>query len=161
MCASEYSVYMSIVSHFCYIFVTPHLAFPLQCVKIITIEAYATMGFYVMQKPSADRPADTILAWDKQMAELIKQYKASGYDLSKFPTCERDATHPSVLDFNKMLGGKYAAYTVSSTNGAIDATKLKGAERSAVVKVDAITSVTVDVGKYMKLADDIVKAGTK
>ncbi len=123
--------------------------------------AYSKAGQYVMVKPSDDRPADTILAWDKQMSTLIAAYIKSGFDMSQFPTCERDASHPSVLDFNKMLGGKYAAYTVSATNGAIDTAKLKGAERSAVAKVDAITSCSVDVGKYLKLADDIIKAGVK
>jgi hypothetical protein len=123
--------------------------------------SYSKAGQYVMVKPSADRPADTILAWDKQMSTLIAAYKKSGFDISQFPTCQRDASHPSVLDFNKMLGGKYKAYTVSAINGAIDGTKLKGAERSAAAKVDAIASVSVDVGKYMKLADNIIKAGTK
>ncbi|MDF2841242.1 MAG: hypothetical protein K0Q99_2014, partial [Clostridia bacterium] len=123
--------------------------------------AYSKAGQYVMVKPSADRPADTILAWDKQISTLITEYKKAGYDLSKFPTCQRDATHPSVLDFNKILDGKYKDFTVSATNGAIDAAKLKGAERSAAVKVDAITSVSVDVGKYLKLADNIIKAGVK
>ena len=122
---------------------------------------YSKAGKYVMVTPSADRPADTILVWDKQISTLIAAYKTSGFDISKFPTIQRDATHPSVLDFNKMLDGKYKAYTVSETNGAIDAAKLKGAERSAAVKVDAITSCSVDVGKYMKLADTIIKAGTK
>jgi hypothetical protein len=60
-----------------------------------------------------------------------------------------------------MLGGKYKAYTVSETNGAIDATKLKGAARSEAAKVDAITSCSVDVGKYLKLADGIIQAGVK
>jgi hypothetical protein len=46
-------------------------------------------------------------------------------------------------------------------NGAIDTAKLKGAERSAAVKVDAITSCSADLGKYLKLVDSIVKAGTK
>jgi len=123
--------------------------------------AYSKAGQYVMVKPSADRPADTIFAWDKQISTLIAAYKASGFDISKFPTCKRDETHPSVLDFNKLLDGKYKDYTVSETNGAIDATKLKGAARSEAVKVDAITSCSVDVGKYMKLADSIIKAGTK
>jgi hypothetical protein len=123
--------------------------------------AYSKAGQYVMVKPSEDRPADTILAWDKQISTLITEYKKSGFDMSQFPTSQRDASHPSVLDFNKMLGGKYAAYTVSATNGAIDAAKLKGAERSAAAKVDAITSCSVDVGKYLKLADDIIKAGVK
>jgi hypothetical protein len=123
--------------------------------------AYSKAGQYVMVKPSADRPADTILAWDKQISTVIAAYKKSGYDLSQFPTCQKDANHPSVLDFNKMLDGKYKAYTVSETNGAIDTAKLKGAERSEAVKVDAITSVSVDVGKYMKLVDNIIKAGTK
>jgi hypothetical protein len=123
--------------------------------------AYSKAGQYVMVKPSADRPADTILAWDKQISTVIAEYKKSGYDLSQFPTCQKDANHPSVLDFNKMLDGKYKAYTVSETNGSIDTAKLKGAERSEVAKVDAITSVSVDVGKYMKLVDNIIKAGTK
>ena len=95
------------------------------------------------------------------MATLITEYKKAGFDISKFPTSVRDASHPSVLDFNKMLDGKYSAYTVSATNGSIDPVKLKGAERSAVAKVDAITSCTVDVGKYLKLADSIVQAGVK
>lgn len=123
--------------------------------------AYSKAGQYVMVKPSADRPADTIFAWDKQISTLIAEYKKSGFDISKFPTTQRDASHPSVLDFNKLLGGKYKAYTVSETNGSIDAAKLKGAERSAAVKVDAITSCSVDVGKYLKLADSIIKAGIK
>lgn len=123
--------------------------------------AYSKAGQYVMIKPSVDRPADTIFSWDKQITTLIAAYKKSGYDLSQFPTCQRDVSHPSVLDFNKMLDGKYKDYTTSATNGAIDATKLKGEKRSEVVKVDAITSVTVDVGKYMKLADNIIKAGIK
>lgn len=123
--------------------------------------SYSKAGQYVMVKPSADRPKDTILAWDKQISTIIAEYKKSGFDISQFPTCQRDEKHPSVLDFNKMLGGKYKAYTVSETNGAIDGAKLKGAERSEAVKVDAIASVSVDVGKYMKLADDIIKAGTK
>lgn len=123
--------------------------------------AYSKAGQYVMVKPSDDRPADTIFAWDKQMSTLIAEYKKSGFDISKFPTSQRDESHPSVLDFNKLLDGKYKAYTVSETNGAIDAAKLKGAERSAAVKVDAITSCTVDVGKYLKLADSIIKAGVK
>jgi hypothetical protein len=123
--------------------------------------SYSKAGQYVMVKPSADRPKDTILAWDKQISTLITEYKKSGFDISKFPTTMRDANHPSVLDFNKLLDGKYKAYTVSETNGAIDTAKLKGAERSAAAKVDAITSCSVDVGKYMKLADTIIKAGTK
>jgi hypothetical protein len=123
--------------------------------------SYSKAGQYVMVKPSADRPKDTILAWDKQISTLITEYKKSGFDISKFPTIQRDANHPSVLDFNKMLDGKYKAYTVSETNGAIDTAKLKGAERSEAAKVDAITSCSVDVGKYMKLADTIIKAGTK
>jgi hypothetical protein len=123
--------------------------------------AYSKAGQYVMVKPSADRPADTILAWDKQISTIIAAYKKANFDITQFPTCKRDDSHPSVLDFNKMLGGKYKAYTVSETNGSIDAAKLKGAERSDVAKVDAITSVTVDVGHYMKLADDIIKAGVK
>ena len=123
--------------------------------------AYSKAGQYVMVKPSDERPADTILAWDKQISTLIAEYKKSGFDISQFPTSQRDASHPSVLDFNKMLGGKYKAYTVSETNGAIDTAKLKGAERSAAAKVDAITSCSVDVGKYMKLADSIIKAGVK
>jgi hypothetical protein len=123
--------------------------------------AYSKAGQYVMVKPSADRPADTIFAWDKQISTLIAAYKASGFDISKFPTCKRDESHPSVLNFNKMLDGKYKAYTTSAANGAIDATKLKGEKRSEAVKVDAITSCSVDVGKYMKLADSIIKAGTK
>lgn len=123
--------------------------------------AYSKSGQYVMVKPSEDRPADTILAWDKQISTLIAEYKKSGFDISQFPTCQRDDSHPSVLDFNKMLGGKYKAYTVSETNGAIDGTKLKGAERSAAAKADAITSCSVDVGKYLKLADSIIQAGVK
>lgn len=123
--------------------------------------AFSKAGQYVMQKPTADRPADTIFAWDKQISTLIGEYKKAGFDISKFPTFAKDASHPSALDFNKLLGGKYSAYTVSSTNGAIDATKLKGAERSAAVKVDAITSCSVDVGKYLNLVDSIIKAGTK
>jgi hypothetical protein len=123
--------------------------------------AYSKAGQYVMVKPSDDRPKDTILAWDKQISTVIAEYKKSGFDISQFPTCKRDESHPSVLDFNKMLGGKYKAYTVSETNGAIDVAKLKGAERSEVAKVDAITSCSVDVGKYMKLVDGIIKAGTK
>ncbi|MDF2533017.1 MAG: hypothetical protein K0Q65_2598 [Clostridia bacterium] len=123
--------------------------------------SYSKAGQYVMVKPSADRPADTILAWDKQISTMIAEYKKSGFDISKFPTIQRDASHPSVLDFNKVLDGKYKAYTVSETNGSIDAAKLKGAERSEVAKVDAITSCSVDVGKYMNLVDTIVKAGTK
>jgi hypothetical protein len=123
--------------------------------------SYSKAGQYVMVKPSADRPKDTILAWDKQMSTLITEYKKAGFDISKFPTVQRDASHPSVLDFNKMLDGKYKAYTVSETNGSIDTAKLKGAERSEVAKVDAITSCSVDVGKYMKLVDTVVKAGTK
>lgn len=123
--------------------------------------AYSKAGQYVMLTPSADRPADTIFAWDKQISTLIAEYKKSGYDISQFPTCKRDDNHPSVLDFNKLLGGKYKAYTVSATDGSIDATKLKGEKRSEAVKVDAITSCSVDVGKYLKLADSIVKAGTK
>jgi hypothetical protein len=123
--------------------------------------AYSKAGQYVMVKPSDDRPADTILSWDKQISTLIAEYKKSGFDMSKFPTCQRDESHPSVLDFNKLLDGKYKDYTVSATNGAIDATKLKGEKRSEVAKVDVITSCSVDVGKYMKLADSIIKAGTK
>lgn len=123
--------------------------------------AYSKAGQYVMVKPSEDRPADTILSWDKQISTVIAAYKKSGFDLSQFPTCQRDANHPSVLDFNKILGGKYKAYTVSETNGAIDATKLKGAARSEAAKVDAITSCSVDVGKYLNLADSVIKAGTK
>ncbi|MHB1391544.1 MAG: hypothetical protein ACYCYE_00415 [Clostridia bacterium] len=123
--------------------------------------SYSKAGQYVMVKPSADRPADTILSWDKQISTLIAAYKKAGFDISQFPTSQRDATHPSVLDFNKMLGGKYKAYTISETNGAIDATKLTGVRRSEVAKVDAITSCSVDVGKYLKLADNIIKAGTK
>ncbi len=123
--------------------------------------AYSKAGQYVMVKPSDDRPADTILAWDKQISTLIAAYIKSGFDISQFPTSQRDANHPSVLDFNKMLDGKYKAYTVSETNGAIDTAKLKGAERSAAAKVDAITSCSVDVGKYLKLADSIIKAGVK
>lgn len=115
---------------------------------------------YIMVIPSADRPADTILPWHSQLAEVTKLYKKT-YDLASIPTCVRDDAHPSVIDFNKYANGKYAAYTISTTNGAIDVTKLKGAERSAIAKADAITSVSVDVGKYLKLADDIVKAGTK
>jgi hypothetical protein len=123
--------------------------------------AYSKAGQYVMVKPSVDRPADTIFSWDKQISTLIAAYKKSGYDISQFPTCQRDASHPSVLDFNKMFNGKYKDYTTSATNGAIDGTKLKAEKRSDAVKVDAITSVTVDVGKYMNLADSIVKAGVK
>lgn len=123
--------------------------------------SYSKAGQYVMVQPSDDRPKDTILAWDKQISTLITEYKKSGFDISQFPTIKRDENHPSVLDFNKMLGGKYKAYTVSATNGSIDTTKLKGAERSEFAKVDAITSCSVDVGKYMKLADSIIKAGTK
>lgn len=123
--------------------------------------SYSKAGQYVMVKPSADRPADTILAWDKQIAEVVKLYKASGFNMSQIYTCQRDENHPSVLDFNKMLDGKYKAYTVSETNGAIDGAKLKGAARSEAAKVDALTSCSVDVGKYLKLVDDIVKAGTK
>jgi hypothetical protein len=123
--------------------------------------AYSKAGQYVMVKPSADRPADTIFAWDKQISTLIAEYKKAGFDISKFPTCKRDESHPSVLDFNKMLDGKYKDYTVSGMNGAIDTAKLKGAERSAAVKVDAITSCSADLGKYLKLVDSIVKAGTK
>jgi len=123
--------------------------------------AYSKAGQYVMLKPTADRPADTIFSWDKQISTIITEYKKAGFDISKFPTCQRDADHPSVLDFNKILGGKYKAYTTSETNGAIDVAKLKGAARSEAVKVDAITSCSVDVGKYMKLADSIIKAGTK
>jgi hypothetical protein len=123
--------------------------------------AYSKAGQYVMVKPSDDRPADTILAWDKQISTVIAAYIKSGFDISQFPTCQRDENHPSVLDFNKILGGKYAAYTVSATNGAIDTAKLKGAARSEAAKVDALTSCSVDVGKYMKLADDIIKAGVK
>lgn len=123
--------------------------------------AYSKAGQYNMVKPSEDRPADTILAWDKQISTVIAVYKKSGFDLNQFPTCQRDANHPSVLDFNKMLGGKYKAFTVSETNGAIDGTKLKGAARSEAAKVDAITSCSVDVGKYLKLADNIIKAGVK
>ena len=123
--------------------------------------AYSKAGQYVMVKPSDDRPKDTIFTWDKQISTLIAEYKKSGFDISKFPTVQRDATHPSVLDFNKILDGKYKTYTMSETNGAIDVTKLKGAERSEAVKVDAITSCSVDVGKYMKLADNIIKAGVK
>ena len=109
-----------------------------------------------MVKPSDERPADTILAWDKQISTVIAEYKKSGFDISQFPTSQRDESHPSVLDFNKMLGGKYKAYTVSETNGAIDTAKLKGAARSEAAKVDAITSCSVDVGKYLKLADNII-----
>lgn len=123
--------------------------------------AYSKAGQYVMVKPSDERPADTILAWDKQISTLIAEYKKSGFDINQFPTSQRDESHPSVLDFNKMLGGKYKAYTVSETNGAIDAAKLKGAARSEAAKVDAITSCSVDVGKYLKLADNIIKAGVK
>ena len=123
--------------------------------------SYSKAGQYVMVKPTADRPADSILAWDKQMSTLIGEYKKSGYDLSKFPTVQRDDAHPSVLDFNIMLDGKYSAYTVSATNGSIDPTKLKGAERSAAAKADAISSCSVDVGKYLKLADSIIKEGAK
>lgn len=123
--------------------------------------AYSKAGQYVMVKPSDDRPADTILSWDKQISTLIAAYKKSGFDISQFPTCKRDESHQAVLDFNKLLDGKYKAYTVSETNGSIDATKLKGKERSEVAKVDAITSCSIDVGKYLKLADSIVKAGIK
>ncbi len=123
--------------------------------------SYSKAGQYVMVKPSADRPADTILAWDKQITTLLGEYKKAGFDISKFPTCKKDDAHPSVLDFNKILDGKYKAYTVSATNGMIDTTKLKGAERSAVAKVDAITSCSVDVGKYLNVVDGIVKAGVK
>ena len=123
--------------------------------------AYSKAGQYVMVQPSADRPADTILAWDKQITAVLTAYKKAGFDLGQFPTCQRDANHPSVLDFNKILGGKYKAYTVSETNGAIDGTKLKGAARSEAAKVDALTSCSVDVGKYLKLADSIIKAGVK
>jgi peptidoglycan hydrolase-like protein with peptidoglycan-binding domain len=123
--------------------------------------AYSKAGQYNMVKPSEDRPADTILAWDKQISTVLAAYKKSGFDLNQFPTCQRDANHPSVLDFNKILGGKYKAFTVSETNGAIDGTKLKGAARSEAAKVDAITSCSVDVGKYLKLADNIIKAGVK
>ncbi len=123
--------------------------------------SYSKAGQYTMVKPTADRPADTILAWDKQMSTLIGEYKKVKFDLSKFPTIKRDATHPSVLDFNKILDGKYSAFTFSSTNGAIDPAKLKGAERSAAAKADAITSCSVDVGKYLKLVDSIVKEGVK
>lgn len=124
--------------------------------------AYSKAGQYgPMVKPSDDRPADTIFTWDKQISTVIAAYKKAGFDISQFPTSQRDASHPSVLDFNKILGGKYAAYTVSATNGAIDGTKLKGAARSEAVKVDALTSCSVDVGKYMSLVDSIVKAGTK
>jgi hypothetical protein len=63
--------------------------------------AYSKAGQYVMVKPSADRPADTIFAWDKQISTLIAEYKKAGFDISKFPTCKRDESHPSVLDFNK------------------------------------------------------------
>jgi peptidoglycan hydrolase-like protein with peptidoglycan-binding domain len=118
--------------------------------------AYSKAGQYVMVKPSEDRPASTILAWDKQITEVIKLYKSTGYDLSQIPTFQRDASHPSVLDFNKLLDGKYKAYTKSETEGTIDWAKLKGVE-----KVDAITSCSVDVGKYLKLADSIIKAGVK
>ncbi len=114
-----------------------------------------------MIAPSADRPADSILRWDQQMTNLQNLYKKSGYDMSKIPTCERDASHPSVIDFNKYDGGKYKAFTVSATNGAIDATKLKGADRSAAAKADVVTSVSVDVGKYLKAAQAVVDAGTK
>ena len=123
--------------------------------------SYSKAGQYTMVKPSDDRPADSIFTWDKQMTTLITAYKKSGYDLKQFPTVQRDASHPSVLDFNKMLDGKYSAYTVSATNGAIDPTKLKGAERSAAAKADAISSCSVDVGKYLKLVDSIVKEGVK
>ncbi|HYF83385.1 MAG TPA: hypothetical protein VEB00_10205 [Clostridia bacterium] len=123
--------------------------------------SYSKAGQYVMVQPSAERPADTILSWDKQISAVIAAYIKSGFDISQFPTSQRDANHPSVLDFNKMLDGKYKAYTVSETNGAIDTTKLKGAQRSEAAKVDAITSCSVDVGKYLKLADSIIKAGTK
>lgn len=109
--------------------------------------AYAKAGQYNMVKPSDDRPADTILTWDKQMSTVLAAYKKSGFDLSQFPTCKRDDNHPSVLDFNKILGGKYKAYTVSDTNGAIDGAKLKGAARSEAAKVDAITSCSIDVGR--------------
>ncbi len=122
--------------------------------------AYSKAGQYVMVKPTEDRPADTILAWDKQMSTLMTEYKKS-WDLTKFPTFARDASHPSALDFNKFADGKFKEYTVSTTNGALDVTKLKGAKRSEVAKADAITGVSVDVGKYLKLADSIVKAGTK
>jgi hypothetical protein len=123
--------------------------------------AYSKAGQYIMVRPSEDRPADTIFAWDKQISTLITEFKKAGFDISKFPTCQRDASHSSVLDFNKLLDGKYAKYTVSAENGSIDTTKLKGKERSDVVKVDAITSVSVDVGKYLKLVDSVIKAGTK
>ena len=123
--------------------------------------AYSKAGQYVMVKPSEDRPADTILAWDKQISTVLAAYKKAGFDINQFPTSQRDASHPSVLDFNKMLDGKYKAYTVSETNGAIDTAKLKGAERSEAAKVDAITSCSVDVGKYLKLTDSIIKAGVK
>jgi LysM repeat protein len=123
--------------------------------------SYSKAGQYTMVKPTDDRPADSILTWDKQMTTLIAEYKKANYDLSKFPTIKRDATHPSVLNFNKILDGKYSAYTVSAMNGALDSTKLKGAERSAAAKADAITSCSVDVGKYLKLVDSIVKEGVK
>jgi len=123
--------------------------------------AYSKAGQYIMVRPSADRPADTILAWDKQISAVLAAYKKSGFDLSQFPTCQRDENHPSVLDFNKILDGKYKAYTISETNGAIDTAKLKGAERSAAAKVDVLTSCSIDVGKYLKLADSIIKAGVK
>jgi len=123
--------------------------------------AYSKANQYTMVKPSEDRPADTILVWHKQLELVLNEYKAAGYDLSKFPTCKRDDSHPSVLDFNKMLDGKYKDYTISAENGAIDTAKLKGAKRSEVAKVDAITSVSIDVGKYLKLVDGIVKAGVK
>ncbi len=123
--------------------------------------AYSKAGQYNMVKPSEDRPADTILAWDKQISTVLAAYKKAGFDLSQFPTCQRDANHPSVLDFNKLLDGKYKAFTVSETNGAIDGTKLKGAARSEAAKADAITSCSIDVGKYLKLADNIIKAGVK
>jgi len=123
--------------------------------------SYSKAGQYTMVKPTDDRPADSIFSWDKQMTTLIAAYKKSGYDLTQFPTIQRDASHPSVIDFNKILDGKYSAYTVSATNGSIDPTKLKGAERSAAAKTDAISSCSVDVGKYLKLVDSIVKEGVK
>ena len=116
--------------------------------------AYSKAGQYgPMVKPSADRTADTIFAWDKQISTLIAAVKTAKFDLSKFPTNANDK-----LDFNLMLDGKYKAYT---KDGAIDGTMLKGAERSAAVKVDALTSCSVGVGKYLKLADSIIKTGTK
>lgn len=123
--------------------------------------SYVKANLYKMVTPSADRPADTILAWNSQISTVMDVYKNAGYDLNAIPTFAKDPNHPSVIDFNKYANGKYAAYTVSTTNGAIDATKLKGADRSAVAKADAITSCSVDVGKYLKLVDTVVKAGVQ